>query len=937
MTLRLLFLLLLSTAALHAQKVVVQSVITDAYPTVSARIYSFDANAQPIPLNPEHDRRVRESVDQGIVTIPDTAVNIFCQLSTNTKAVSAVLACDLSSPASLAIMQDGLRAWVEAMDFSNSECALSAFSDKAYIVQDLNSDKSRLLQRITSLLSLRGTNHKAALLDDFAGALPIISRGRFQKTIVLISDGVSSLSDSLILAEARRLDVTIHVVMIGTGASTALRAIAAGSGGICLENVRTTKDAEYGFRIMAAIARGAEPCVISWEGSRKFCDNYRTVYFDSIPIQTTAVYTVPESMRRRLEITPLVTQFGEVAADSTKDVFINLTARGIRGDILHISAMQMQTINSADTLFSIVGYKPNSPIFLRPDSSLRLQIRFHSKEAIRHIGKLLIESNACNNPAAFFEANSAENANIIPRIIFPEGGTLLAGMDTTIVWQNALPSDTMQLWFSASNGRNPTLISDAATGLKFRWRVPDISTTRGVILIAPLGKTLPKPDTNFNIIRPTLKADTLDMGVVNIGEQKEILLINAISQAKPLGDILVIDSIRIDSPEFEYVSGLPITLVQNGSANLELRFLPMAEGVRQSRLTLYTNNGAVSTDIRGEGVQPRLLLPRLIRMGEMPLGVVLDTTVEKAICLGAATKARIVQADIAFPDVQQFSMDKPFPVDINTSNPCTPLRLEFNPRFRGRTNGRMLLTMDNGERYELVLAGEGICGLPAPDMRVDIPDSVTALIGDTLRLPLRLINSPLSFRTMQRSYSLDLSFNKSILYPLAPLNIGTENEKQRVVSISHEGFMRGDTLMVLPFTTVLGDADFTMLNIKSFRWTDDCSDPTQSDSCKVLLKNVCRVGGTRLFLYSDTLAFTTIAPNPVADEVVVSFDLRERGRTSMTLIDMFGREMLRLFDEEMDKGSYRLRASLGTVPPGQYVAILTTPTKRISTIIGVAR
>ena len=93
-----------------------------------------------------------------------------------------------------------------------------------------------------------------------------------------------------------------------------------------------------------------------------------------------------------------------------------------------------------------------------------------------------------------------------------------------------------------------------------------------------------------------------------------------------------------------------------------------------------------------------------------------------------------------------------------------------------------------------------------------------------------------------------------------------------------------------------------------------------------LSRDIARNGG-RLTSANDAavqaLAFT-VHPNPTTDKLHVSFSLQRGARVEVTVVDLVGRTVLRVFDGDLSPGTQRLVTDLQTMPAGTYFVRLSS-------------
>ena len=103
------------------------------------------------------------------------------------------------------------------------------------------------------------------------------------------------------------------------------------------------------------------------------------------------------------------------------------------------------------------------------------------------------------------------------------------------------------------------------------------------------------------------------------------------------------------------------------------------------------------------------------------------------------------------------------------------------------------------------------------------------------------------------------------------------------------------------------------------------------------LTGICRVGGTRLVDASGSVALKPVRPNPAGGMAEIEYEIVEEGRTRLAIVDLLGREVALLFDEEMAPGRYVVPFDASGLASGSYICMLRTPTERLSRVMVVKR
>jgi hypothetical protein len=175
---------------------------------------------------------------------------------------------------------------------------------------------------------------------------------------------------------------------------------------------------------------------------------------------------------------------------------------------------------------------------------------------------------------------------------------------------------------------------------------------------------------------------------------------------------------------------------------------------------------------------------------------------------------------------------------------------------------------------------------------------------------------------------VQLRFNSSVLVPRFVYESSRLLSTERILSLSltrPTGLTSG-TLLELPFTVMLGDAECAAVHLDSVVWLNGNVVVTlENQDCDICVR-VCREGGTRLFSSGGKVQLFQNQPNPFNAQTVIRYELIETGPTSLTVSDILGRRVATLVDETKNAGNYESRFDATTLPSGLYFCILKTPT-----------
>ncbi|MCZ7555980.1 MAG: SUMF1/EgtB/PvdO family nonheme iron enzyme [Bacteroidia bacterium] len=460
-----LFALLLPAAA-GAQSLSLYDVDTRAYPLLRAKLLLYDNLGRRVASMSPAELRLSEN------GLPRTILRVECPPVTQPAPISAVLTLDASGSMEgpgLELAKAAAGAWIDAFPQGQSECAVTSFNFSNVLHQDFTNDRALLRGAVNRLRAGGGTSYDAALWHQFAGALPVLARGRHSRIVVLLTDGYASGDAQMILATARQLNARIYAVTLDNRMPDVLRTVAEQTGGRWFENVRSAAEAAAIFRGILDMAQDIPPCVIEWESDG--CDFIRTVLCEAPGYGAAggASYTLTADMLPLLEFLPSrVVAFGEVAAPSTVRKTVSITARN--ADVL------IRSIAPEFPMFTIEDYGGSPPPFtLLRGQSRTLTLRYDAADSGYVVNRFFVDTDACEG--GFFATAGTPGLGRdrrTIRLLHPNGGEVfVAGSDTVITWEGVAPTDAVNLDYSTNAGATWLPVARNVTGLAYNWRVPN--------------------------------------------------------------------------------------------------------------------------------------------------------------------------------------------------------------------------------------------------------------------------------------------------------------------------------------------------------------------------------------------------------------------------------------------------------------------------------
>ncbi|MDT8324005.1 MAG: SUMF1/EgtB/PvdO family nonheme iron enzyme [Bacteroidota bacterium] len=456
-----------------------------SYPLLRAKFYAFDASGAALTTLQPADFLLTENAESRNV------LDISCPPPAPPRHLSAVLAIDVSGSMDgprISMAKDAAHAWIDAFPGGPSECGITSFTTTNALQQDFTNDPALLRAAVDRLSAGGGTSFDAALIDPFAGALRVVTRGRHKRVVVLLTDGQARGDESAILAALRQSAAQVYCVTLGEETPELLRRVSAESGGRCFSRVATRADIVRIYRSILDMARESAPCVITWESGG--CSYARSVALE-LPAhgcRAAGGYSVTREDLPTLDFLPsAVVTIPGVTPGSAGEHSLTLRAAG--------RSVEIRRIVPDDARFTISAFGGSPPPFIIPAGQQRvLTVRYQALDSSYASCRFAMETSACED--AFFATagfpGKGEDKRVIT-LLHPNGGEVfVAGSDTVITWTDVTPEDAVRLEFSADAGTSWSEITSRTNGLQHAWRVPLVVSDRCLVRITLLA-SLPAP------------------------------------------------------------------------------------------------------------------------------------------------------------------------------------------------------------------------------------------------------------------------------------------------------------------------------------------------------------------------------------------------------------------------------------------------------------
>lgn len=465
-----------SISILQAQSISLYDIDGSSFPNMKGKLLLIDEYAQQKTDLSINDFTLKRNFKELQV------LDIFCPDKIEPKSISSVLMLDISGSmegTGIGIAQLAANKWIELMDLSSSECAIGSFNTKNHIIQDFTHNKETLLNSIRGLSVYGGTDFNAAFIAKPASALQIVERGKFNRVVVLLTDGSAGGDEQEIIRRANELNTTIYCVVLNQYATPILKSISSGTSGKVFENISTEDEAVSAFMQILFLARGGEPCEISWLENNCVVSEFIDIEFFNL--KNTAYAPINTDKQAQFELSD--NGYLDFAGSKPESKYSkNITLKAIGQDI------RINNILISSGLFRIKDWGGEIPPFtIKKDESRILSIEFSPLDSHQVFCQFTIDADACINNF-FFASGGFENK--LPdqkyiELVYPNGGQIFrTGQKIELKWKGITNDDPVQIEFSSDNGINWDQVGTSFGNDPITWITPDEESRNCLIKVS---------------------------------------------------------------------------------------------------------------------------------------------------------------------------------------------------------------------------------------------------------------------------------------------------------------------------------------------------------------------------------------------------------------------------------------------------------------------
>ncbi len=480
---------MLGSTSSHAQTLNVYNVNVSAYPTITANYVVFDSNGDPVTGLKASDFRITETPQGGVGVDLTATLTQDCEPLATDPEASILIVLDRSnsmrdivgSIPRFKYAQQAIASFVNRIKFSGeTRVCFTTFAGTFEIAAPWTNNPKNVTDTLNKMEPQTVTNYvlpfegpPTTIYDLFKQRPPNIPRYVF-----FLTDGHPNPSipneDKFINKHKTLLQQNgirfFAVTILQSYTHASLETFASATGG---KAIVTTEDKLVSlFDFLALETQEREVCTISWispfvcrEEQRNRTAEIRMV--KGTPLTATVNYTTPPASVAGATVSAPVLFCGDPPPNQpAAPVPVVLTANG--GPLNITAGTVVPTGN-----FSVVDWGGGTgstfaPFTLLPGQSRTIRVQFtQGATQIFRQAQLQFTGTPCP-PVVDLVGGQG-----MILLIKPNGGELYSTCDSIdITWSGVVPTQPVTIEYSADGGSTWNLISNNATGLRYKWVAP---------------------------------------------------------------------------------------------------------------------------------------------------------------------------------------------------------------------------------------------------------------------------------------------------------------------------------------------------------------------------------------------------------------------------------------------------------------------------------
>lgn len=480
---------------------------------------------------------------------------------------------------------------------------------------------------------------------------------------------------------------------------------------------------------------------------------------------------------------------------------------------------------------------------------------------------------------------------------------IISGGGTFTLTQDAVRAMTIRF--------KPTRSGPRRDGLAFDYAGPGSPASTVLIGFGTLPR-LAAPDAApamATLCPGSMVEDTLTIG--NTGETPLTITRMAITGT---------NAAEFSTPGFT----LPHVIPPGSSDRLIARFVPTSSGSKQAMLTLISD-GIGLTD-------STWTIP--LRGTKDSVGYTLSAS---SVDFGLVAPNAAIDTVISIWNTGTIPLTWALPMSFGPYTVTGIEPMPVPPGASARVTLRLEPQADEGIRTATITLADELCGASTPIAATAEVAAATAVVAlpDIWAAPGDLVEIPIALRKARgiaasgaTHLSTSISFNRTLLVPLAGTPSGTVNAENRTIPLNLPLVDSPDTVVArLRFVAALGNDTVTSLAWGGMSAAGGKVGLAAAPGAFHLI--TCDAGGNRIVRGVDPTALKQITPNPARGALQFEFTLAEDGQTQLYIVDLLGQRVATVVEGDLRSGRHQEVFDATELSAGPYLYILQTPTERL--------
>jgi outer membrane protein OmpA-like peptidoglycan-associated protein len=511
---------------------------------MEANFYAFDEKGeQNISLAASDVDIIEGEVEQLVIKVENP-------IQVPPRPISAVLTIDVSGSMSytdnISLAQEGALSFLDLVDLSTSEVAVTNFDDVSLISSDLTQDKLRLKKAIGQLGIRYGTNYNEGLMNRFSGGLSVLENGENERTVIFLTEGLGDVDVNQIVNRAKSINAKVYCIALKLDAPQSLFSISKSTGGICFSNVSSKADLIKAYSLIFRHVSGNSPSKVFWESKARCANNIQGVMnVNELGIESNGWrYSLLGDKKVNLKIGQRYLRMHEPLAGEWAESSIDLEAKAGDIEIVKIES------NSENLDWSHLSF----PMTLSEGNPGVIPVRYKSDNPKFEATTIRIH-HSCGVEHVVWSLTSDKTSKLPIHLDYPNGGEhFISGETRSIRWSGVTNSNKAKLSYSIDDGVNWVPLASEIRDDKFQWRVPKVSSSKALVHVETTGETKAfKPGYDV-VLEKEFQAGTWGInGLLTLSpDETKILMVDRLNMA--VMDLLtgeILTSFKIEDNRFK--------------------------------------------------------------------------------------------------------------------------------------------------------------------------------------------------------------------------------------------------------------------------------------------------------------------------------------------------------------------------------------------------